>query len=198
MPNSEAKWYVVHTYSSYENKVAENLKITVENRGEDFKKLIQDIRIPTEKVTEITDGKTKVVERKVFPGYVMVKMVMNDETWHIVRNIRGCTGFVGQDVETEKDDPSSKFSAIPLTPEEVKRFGIDPDPVEAEKTEVPVVEVNYKVGDRVRILDDNFSNQEGTVEAIDMEKQRVRVIVKNMFGRETPEELNLNDIQLVE
>lgn len=198
MPSSEAKWYVVHTYSGYENKVASNLAITVENRGEDFKKLIQDIRIPTERVTEITDGKTKEVERKVFPGYVMVKMVMNDETWHIVRNIRGCTGFVGQDVETEKNDPTSKFSAIPLSPEEVVRFGIDPDPVQDEVVPEKVIEVNYKVGDRVRILDDNFSDQEGIVDSIDKENNRVRVIVRNMFGRETPEELELNCIELAE
>lgn len=198
MPDSEAKWYVVHTYSGYENKVASNLAITVENRGEDFKKLIQDIRVPVEKVTEITEGKTKEVERKIFPGYVIIKMVMNDETWHVVRNIRGCTGFVGQDVETEKDNPAHKFSAIPLSAEEVRRFGIDLDSAEKNKAESRIIEVDYKVGDRVVILDDNFINQEGIVEAIDKENNRVRVIVKNMFGRETPEELELNCVKLAE
>lgn len=198
MPDSEAKWYVVHTYSGYENKVASNLAITVENRGEDFKKLIQDIRVPVEKVTEITEGKTKEVERKIFPGYVIIKMVMNDETWHVVRNIRGCTGFVGQDVETEKDNPAHKFSAISLSAEEVRRFGIDLDSAEKNKAESRIIEVDYKVGDRVVILDDNFINQEGIVEAIDKENNRVRVIVKNMFGRETPEELELNCVKLAE
>ena len=112
----EAKWYVVHTYSGYENKVASNLEKTVENRQ--LQELIQEIRVPTEKVTEITEaGKRKEVERKIFPGYVIVKMVMTDESWYAVRNIRGCTGFVG---------PSSK--PIPLTEDEVARLGALADP----------------------------------------------------------------------
>ena len=117
MSENEAKWYVVHTYSGYENKVASNLATTVENRG--LKDLIQDIRVPTEIVTEIKDNKAKQVERKIFPGYVIVKMVMNDDSWYIVRNIRGCTGFVG---------PSSK--PIPLTDEEVERLGVETKTVE--------------------------------------------------------------------
>ena len=112
MPDNEAKWYVVHTYLGYENKVASNLATTVENRG--LKDLIQEIRVPTEKVTEIKDNKAKEVERKIFPGYVIVKMVMNDDAWYVVRNIRGCTGFVG---------PSSK--PVPLSDEEVARLGVE-------------------------------------------------------------------------
>ena len=124
MADNEARWYVVHTYSGYENKVASNLETTVENRN--LGHLIQEIRVPTEKVTEIKDNKSREVERKVFPGYVIVKMIMNDDSWYIVRNIRGCTGFVG---------PSSK--PVPLTDEEVERLGV----------EIKNVEVDYNVGD---------------------------------------------------
>ena len=171
----EAKWYVVHTYSGYENKVASNLEKTVENRQ--LQELIQEIRVPTEKVTEITEaGKRKEVERKIFPGYVIVKMVMTDESWYAVRNIRGCTGFVG---------PSSK--PIPLTEDEVARLGI-------EKKEV---EVSYKVGDSVNIVDGPLEGFIGTVEEMDVEKNRVRVTV-SMFGRETPVELELDQAEPVD
>ncbi len=168
----EAKWYVVHTYSGYENKVASNLEKTVENRQ--MQDLIQEIRVPTEKVTEITDaGKRKEVERKIFPGYVIVKMVMTDESWYAVRNIRGCTGFVG---------PSSK--PIPLTDEEVDKLGI----------EQRSVEVSYQVGDSVNIVDGPLEGFIGTVEEMDVEKNRVRVIV-SMFGRDTPVELELDQAE---
>ena len=171
----EAKWYVVHTYSGYENKVASNLEKTVENRQ--LQDLIQEIRVPTEKVTEITEsGKRKEVERKIFPGYVIVKMVMTDESWYAVRNIRGCTGFVG---------PSSK--PIPLTEDEVARLGID-------KKEV---EVSYTVGDSVNIVDGPLEGFVGTVEEMDVEKNRVRVTV-SMFGRETPVELELDQAERVD
>ena len=171
----EAKWYVVHTYSGYENKVASNLEKTVENRQ--LQDLIQEIRVPTEKVTEITEsGKRKEVERKIFPGYVIVKMVMTDESWYAVRNIRGCTGFVG---------PSSK--PIPLTEDEVARLGID-------KKEV---EVRNKVGDSVNIVDGPLEGFVGTVEEMDVEKNRVRVTV-SMFGRETPVELELDQAEPVD
>ena len=119
MPDNEAKWYVVHTYSGYENKVKSTLETTVENRG--MKDLIQEVRVPVEKVTEIKDNKPKEVERKIFPGYVIVKMVMNDFTWHIVRNIRGVTGFVG---------PGSK--PVALTDKEVAEWGLEPETDEAE------------------------------------------------------------------
>ena len=171
----EAKWYVVHTYSGYENKVASNLEKTVENRQ--LQDLIQEIRVPTEKVTEITEsGKRKEVERKIFPGYVIVKMVMTDESWYAVRNIRGCTGFVG---------PSSK--PIPLTEDEVARLGI----------EQRDIQVSYKVGDSVNIVDGPLEGFVGTVEEMDVEKNRIRVTV-SMFGRETPVVLELDQAELVE
>ena len=170
----EARWYVVHTYSGYENKVASNLEKTVENRQ--LQDLIQEIRVPTEKVLEVgTDGKRKEVERKTFPGYVIVKMIMTDESWYAVRNIRGCTGFVG---------PSSK--PVPLTDNEVARLGI-------EKHEI---EVSYKVGDSVNIVDGPLEGFIGTVEELDVEKNRIRVVV-SMFGRDTPVELELDQAEPV-
>ncbi|MDD6490527.1 MAG: transcription termination/antitermination protein NusG [Clostridia bacterium] len=171
MPDSEARWYVVHTYSGYENKVASNLKTTVENRG--LENLIQEIKVPTEMVTEIKDNKPKEVERKVFPGYVLVKMVMNDDAWYVVRNIRGCTGFVG---------PNSK--PVALTDEEVERMGFE------EKQ----IEVNYDVGDSVRIIDSPFEDSIGVVDFLDKQNNCVRVII-HMFGRETPVELKLNQVE---
>ena len=170
----EAKWYVVHTYSGYENKVASNLEKTVENRQ--LQELIQEVRVPTETVVEITEaGKRKEVERKIFPGYVIVKMIMTDESWYAVRNIRGCTGFVG---------PSSK--PVPLTEDEVERLGI----------EKRSVEVSYQVGDSVNIVDGPLEGFIGTVEEMDVAKNRVRVVV-SMFGRDTPVELELDQAEPV-
>lgn len=174
MADNEARWYVVHTYSGYENKVASNLETTVENRN--LGHLIQEIRVPTEKVTEIKDNKSREVERKVFPGYVIVKMIMNDDSWYIVRNIRGCTGFVG---------PSSK--PVPLTDEEVERLGV----------EIKNVEVDYNIGDSVRIIDGPFDDSVGIVDELNKEKNSVRVII-HMFGRETPVELELHQVEPVE
>lgn len=174
MADNEARWYVVHTYSGYENKVASNLETTVENRN--LGHLIQEIRVPTEKVTEIKDNKSREVERKVFPGYVIVKMIMNDDSWYVVRNIRGCTGFVG---------PSSK--PVPLTDEEVERLGV----------EIRNVEVNYNVGDSVRIIDGPFDDSIGIVDELNKEKNSVRVII-HMFGRETPVELELHQVEPVD
>ena len=139
-----AKWYVVHTYSGYENTVAASIEKAVENRG--LRDLIQEVSIPLETVTEITDNGPKTVERKVFPGYVLVKMVMTDDTWHLVRNIRGATGFVG-----------SGNKAIPLTDEEIAALGV-------EKREVVV---GYQVGDNVKITDGALESFLGTVEEID-------------------------------
>ena len=170
----EAKWYVVHTYSGYENKVASNLEKTVENRQ--LQDLIQEVRVPTEMVTEVKDNKTRQVERKIYPSYVLVKMVLTDESWYVVRNIRGCTGFVG---------PSSK--PIPLTDEEVGRMGV----------EVRQVEVSYEVGDSVRIVDGPLDGFVGTVEEMNTEKNSVRVTV-SMFGRETPVELELDQVEPAE
>ena len=170
----EAKWYVVHTYSGYENKVASNLEKTVENRN--LQDMIQEIKVPTETVTEIKDDKTHEVERKLYPGYVFIKMVYTDETWYVVRNIRGCTGFVG---------PSSK--PVPLSNEEVHRMGV----------ETKSVEVSYQGGDSVRVVDGPLEDFVGTVDEIDTDKNMVRVTV-SMFGRETPVELELNQAEPLE
>lgn len=168
-----AKWYVAHTYSGYENTVKATIEKAVENRN--MGELIQSVNIPMETVTEITDSGTKTVERKVFPGYVLVKMILTDETWHLVRNVRGVTGFVG-----------SGSKPIPLTEEEIAGLGV-------EKREVLV---GYEVGDNVRITDGALESFLGTVEEIDLKRDKVRVIV-SMFGRETPVELDLNQIESI-
>lgn len=167
----EMKWYVAHTYSGYENTVAVSIEQAVENRN--MHDVIAEVSIPMETVTEITDSGPKTVERKVFPGYVLVKMVMTDETWHLVRNIRGVTGFVG-----------SANKAIPLTDEEIAALGV-------EKREVMV---SYAVGDNVKITDGALESFIGTVEEIDTERSKVRVVV-SMFGRETPVELELDQVE---
>ena len=170
-----AKWYVVHTYSGYENKVAKDIEKTVENRK--LHELIQEVRVPTETVTEITDGKTKEVERKTYPGYVLIKMVVNDDTWYLVRNTRGCTGFVG---------PASE--PTPLSEAEVKQlFGVD----------VSSVEVNFKVGDRVQISGTAMDGFIGVVQNINLEDRSVDLLV-SMFGRETPTTLPISQVVLVE
>lgn len=166
-----AKWYVAHTYSGYENTVAASIEKAVENRG--LRDLIHEVNIPLETVTEITENGPKTVERKVFPGYVLVKMVMTDETWHLVRNVRGVTGFVG-----------SGNKAIPLTDEEIASLGV-------EKREV---EVNYQAGDSVKIIDGALASFLGVVEEIDLDHSKVRVVV-SMFGRETPVELELDQVE---
>ena len=166
-----AKWYVAHTYSGYENTVAASIEKAVENRG--MRDLIFEVNIPMETVTEITDNGPKTVDRKVFPGYVLVKMIMTDETWHLVRNVRGVTGFVG-----------SGNKAIPLTDEEVAAMGV-------EKKEVVV---GYEVGDRVKITDGPMASFLGAVEELDLERGKVRVVVE-MFGRETPVELELDQVE---
>ena len=173
--SEDAKWYVIHTYSGYENKVASTLQTTVENRG--LQDMIPDVKVPTEIVTEVKDdGSTKEVERKLFPGYVFVKMVYTDETWYVVRNIRGCTGFVG---------PSSK--PVPLTESEVYKMGV----------ESRVVEVSYDVGDQVRIIDGPLEDFVGIVDELDTDKNYVKVTI-SMFGRETPVELELNQAEKLE
>ncbi len=170
-----AKWYVIHTYSGYENKVAQNIEKVVENRK--LHDLIQEVRVPTEKVTEITDGKTKEVERKTYPGYVLLKMVCTDDSWYVVRNTRGCTGFVG---------PASE--PTPLSDAEVESlFGI----------EVSSVEVNFKEGDRVRISGTAMDGFIGVVQNINIDERTVDVLV-SMFGRETPTTLALNQVVAVE
>ncbi|MBU3806263.1 MAG: transcription termination/antitermination protein NusG [Candidatus Fournierella pullistercoris] len=168
----QAMWYVVHTYSGYENKVAQNLETIVENRR--LQDLIHEVKVPIEMVPEIKDGKEKMVERKLFPGYVLVKMVMTDESWYIVRNCRGVTGFVG---------PSSK--PVPLTQAEVDALGV-------ETTTEPTVD--YEVGDNVEITAGPLEGFVGVVETIDMEQRKVHVKV-SMFGRETPAELELHQVK---
>ena len=159
MADGTLKWYVVHTYSGYENKVAGDLMTTVENRG--LQDMITEVKVPTEIVTENNDGKIKEVEHKIYPSYVFVKMIYTDETWYVVRNIRGCTGD-----------------------EEVYRLGV----------EQRVVEVNYKVGDQVRIIDGPLEDFVGIVDELDADKNYVRVVV-SMFGRETPVELELHQAE---
>ena len=170
-----AKWYVIHTYSGYENKVAQNIAKVVENRK--LHDLIQEVRVPTEMVTEITDGKTKEIERKTYPGYVLVKMIVTDDSWYVVRNTRGCTGFVG---------PASE--PTPLSEKEVKLlFGID----------VSSVEVNFKVGDKVQISGTAMDGFIGVVQNIDLEQRSVDLLV-SMFGRETPTTLPISQVVAVE
>jgi transcriptional antiterminator NusG len=166
-------WYVVHTYSGYENKVAKNLEKIVENRM--LQDLILDVKVPTEMVTEIKDNKRREVERKIFPGYVLVKMILNDESWYVVRNISGVTGFVG---------PSSK--PIPLTDKEVENM----------KVEKKAVDVDFAVGDSVKVIDGPLSNFIGVVDELLPDKNKVRVVV-SMFGRETPVELELDQVEPV-
>lgn len=169
----QALWYVVHTYSGYENKVAQNLTTIVENRR--LQELIQEVKVPTEIVPDVKDGKTREVERKLFPGYVLVKMVMTDDSWYIVRNTRGVTGFVG---------PSSK--PVPLTEAEVEALGVD----------TREIHVDYEVGDSVEILSGPLEGFVGVVESIDRGNGKVNVKV-SMFGRETPAELELAQVKPV-
>ena len=182
----EVRWYVAHTYSGYENKVKTNLEKIVENRG--LQHLIKDVRVPVETVVEIDGDKgEKEVENKIFPSYVLVKMLMTDESWHVVRNIRGVTGFVG---------PGSK--PVPLTDEEVAAIGVeDPDGNSEYKAGMEMLkELGYDVGDSVRILDGPMAGFIGVVEEISKDKKRVKVIA-SMLGRETPVELDSDRVQAI-
>ena len=172
--SDSAKWYVIHTYSGYENAVKTSIEKFVTGRNMEDK--ILRIEIPLETVTEVTEsGSSKEVERKVFPGYVLIKMVMTDDTWHLVRNVRGVTGFVG-----------TANKPIPLTEEEVLAMGM-------EKHEIVV---GYNVGDHVRIVDGPLASFTGVVEDIEPEKNQVSVMV-SMFGRETPVELELDQVEVL-
>lgn len=170
MSESQAKWYVIQTMSGYENKVATDLATMVENRK--MQDLIVDIKIPTEKVTEVKDDKTREVERKIFPGYVLIKMIVTNDSWYVVRNIHGCTGFVG---------PESK--PVPLTEEEVASLGV----------EKHSVEVGYNVGDRVVIVSGPLKDFAGVVKEINVADNSVSVGI-DAFGRETLAELELDQI----
>ena len=168
MSESQAKWYVIQTMSGYENKVATDLATMVENRK--MQDLIVDIKIPTEKVTEVKDDKVREVERKIFPGYVLIKMIVTNDSWYVVRNIHGCTGFVG---------PESK--PVPLTEEEVASLGV----------EKHSVEVGYSVGDRVVIVSGPLKDFAGVVKEINVADNSVSVGIE-AFGRETLAELELD------
>jgi transcriptional antiterminator NusG len=171
--SEKPQWYVVHTYSGYENKVKDNLEKTIENHGMQDK--ILEIKIPVEEVIEVKNGKKKTTSRKLFPGYVMIKMVLQDDTWYIVRNTRGVTGFVG---------PMSR--PVPLTDEEVALMGVE---------NIPIT-LNVEVGQSVRVVSGPLENFIGVVEEIFPDKQKVRVSV-SMFGRETPVELDFIQIQKI-
>lgn len=170
---SESKWYILHTFSGYENKVANNIIKVVENRN--LHHLIEEVMVPTETITENHDGKIKTYESKIYPSYVYVKMVMTDESWYICRNTRGCTGFVG---------PGSK--PIPLTDEEVANLGVVKKPTE----------ITVKAGDLVSIISGNLEGFEGKVKEVD-EAAGTAVVTVSMFGRETPTTLDLSLIQKI-
>jgi transcriptional antiterminator NusG len=165
-----SNWYVIHTYSGYENKVKANIEKIVENRG--MQDQVLEVAVPVEEVLETEDNKKKIVLRKIYPGYVIVRMVMTDESWHLVRNTRGVTGFVG---------PGSK--PIPLTEEEVKAMGV----------ELQSTAFDFEVGDNVKVVSGPLENFIGVVEEINLEKKKIKVMV-SMFGRETPVELEFNQV----
>ncbi|QAT41723.1 transcription termination/antitermination protein NusG [Clostridium sp. JN-9] len=171
MMAERARWYVVHTYSGYENKVKVNLEKTVENRN--LSEWIHDVQVPMEEQVEVKDGKKKITLKKIFPGYVLVKMIMTDDSWYIVRNTRGVTGFVG---------PGSK--PVALTDEEVSSMGI------AEKQ----VSIDVKAGETVKVTSGPLENFPAVIQEINQEKHKIKALV-NMFGRETPVELDFSQIE---
>lgn len=169
--SKEAKWYVAHTYSGYENKVKADIEKTIENRN--MQDVIQEISVPMEEVVEIKDDKKKTVMRKVFPGYVIIKMIMTDESWYVVRNCRGVTGFVG---------PGSK--PVPLTEEEIAAIGLE------KKT----ITVGFDVGDNIRVKYGPLEGFVGVITAIVMDKQKIKAKI-SMFGRDTDVELEFNQVE---
>jgi transcriptional antiterminator NusG len=169
------QWFVIHCYSGYENKVRKNLEQRIETMG--MKDKIFDVVIPTQEEIEVRDGKRRTVERHVFPGYVLVEMILEEDSWFVVRNTPGVTGFVGMGEEP-----------TPLRPEEVAHI------MRRMEDEAPTYKVTYKVGDRVRIVDGPFNDFRGNVSEIDMERSKIRVMV-NFFGRETPVELDFLQVE---
>lgn len=169
----KGKWYVVHTYSGYENKVMANIEKIVENRN--MQDIIFEVKVPIEEQVEIKNGKKKITQKKIFPGYVLVKMLMTDESWYVVRNTRGVTGFVG---------PGSK--PVPLSDSEIKNLGVERIPVK----------LDAKIGNSVKVISGPFENFVGTIQEINNEKQKVKVMV-SMFGRETPVELEFVQIEVL-
>lgn len=170
----DAKWYVVHTYSGYENKVKANIEKTVENRN--LHDQILEVIVPLETVVEIKDGSKKAAQKKMFPGYVLVKMVMNDDSWYVVRNTRGVTGFVG---------PGS--NPVSLTESEIKSLGID----------IPKIVIDFEVGDSVTVTGGAWEKTVGVIKSINEHKQSVTITV-DMFGRETPVEIGFTEIKKIE
>jgi len=171
----ERAWYVVHCYSGYENKVRHNLEQRIETMG--MKDKIFDVVVPTEEEIEVKEGKRRTIERRVFPGYILVNMILSEESWYVVRNTPGVTGFVGMG-----------NSPTPLRPEEVALI------IKRMEAEAPRIKVTFKSGERVRIVDGPFNDFRGTVSEIDMERAKVRVMV-NFFGRETPVELDFLQVE---
>lgn len=168
---AEANWYVVHTYSGYENKVKANIEKTIENRG--LQEEILEVRVPMEDIMEVKNGSRKTVQKKMFPGYVLINMVMNDDTWYVVRNTRGVTGFVG---------PGSK--PVPLTEAEMKPLGIKKD----------IVSVDFAEGDMIVVIAGAWKDTVGAVQRIDYSKGTATINVE-MFGRETPVEISFEDVR---
>ena len=170
---SEANWYVVHTYSGYENKVKANIEKMIENRG--LQDQIIEVSVPMQEVVEVKNGVRKNVQKKMFPGYVLLNMVMNDDVWYVVRNTRGVTGFVG---------PDSK-QPVPLSDSEMKSMGIQED----------TVEVDFEVGDIVTVMSGVWEGTSGPIKQINAHKQIVTISV-DMFGRETPVEISFNEVRI--
>jgi len=168
-------WYVVHCYSGYEKKVRHNLEQRIETMG--MKEKIFDVVVPTEEEIEVKEGKRRTVERRVFPGYILVNMILTEESWYVVRNTPGVTGFVGMGNQP-----------IPLRPEEVAHI------VKRMEADAPRIKVTFRLGERVRIVDGPFNDFRGTVSEIDIERAKVRVMV-NFFGRETPVELDFLQVE---
>jgi len=168
---AEANWYVVHTYSGYENKVKANIEKTIENRH--LEEQILEVRVPMQDVVELKDGQSRQVQKKLFPGYVLINMIMNDDTWYVVRNTRGVTGFVG---------PGSK--PVPLTDEEMRPLGIHSDSVQ----------INFAEGDSVVVTGGVWKDTVGVIQSINENKQSVTINV-DLFGRETPVEISFTEIK---
>ncbi len=173
--DDSSAWFVIHCYSGYENKVRHNLEQRIETMG--MKDMIFDVVVPTQEEIEVRDGKRRTVERHIFPGYVLVNMILTEESWYVVRNTPGVTGFVGMG-----NNPT------PLRPEEVAQI------VKRMEADAPTVKVTFKVGERVRIIDGPFNDFRGVVSEIDMERTKVRVMV-SFFGRETPVELDFLQVE---
>ena len=176
-PSSEKLWYVVHCYSGYEKKVCHAIEQRIETMG--MRDKIFDVIVPTQEEIEVKEGKRKTVEKRVFPGYILVEMKMDEDSWYVVRNTPGVTGFVGMG-----NDPT------PLRPEEVKQI------MDRMSDEAPKVKVSFKVGQRVRIISGPFNDFPGMVAAIDPDKSKVRVMV-NFFGRDTPVELDFLEVEKI-